>query len=140
MAEYTRYGIVMNTVDLRLTLNGETSEAALGQPTPFHFYDERALAITRLTPAHGPADGGTSVRVRLSDARLLVDLGGVRCRFGDAEVAGRLGESAILCATPPRMSCASSGQIDSSAVRVAVSINGRDFTTVDAAAPQFVFE
>ena len=119
-----------------MTLNGETSEEALGRPTPFVFYDERALAVSRVHPARGPATGGTFVYVYLTDDDVLVDLGGLRCRFGGVDVAGSIrdckkkrfcggGGGAVVCVAPPRRL----GSSQDEEVAVELSLNGQDFTS-----------
>lgn len=111
------YGAIFQPTALRLTLNGELSDAALGQPHQFLLYDERALRVQRVHPSRGPHAGGIYVYVYLSDDRLRVDLGGahrhgVRCRFGRREALGLLmqcgrrkrcgyGDGAIRCQVPP---------------------------------------
>ena len=88
-----------------------------------------ALAVQTIIPSWGPAEGGTEVSVHLTDPSMLIDLGGIRCRFVVGEtpltVFGRLRKDAIRCRSP-----ASAADGDAS---VQVSINGdEDFSVADA--------
>lgn len=64
----------------------------------FAFFDPSRVAIRALEPSGGPARGGTRVVVR---GRHLVDLGGLRCLFGDVVVpATAMDPDSLLCRAP----------------------------------------
>ena len=62
---------------------------------PYTYYAPPAFNTSRLHPLGGPIHGGTVLTVYLTDARLLVDLGGgahgVFCRFTHTRTVGVLG-------------------------------------------------
>ena len=139
---------MLNPATIRMSLNGETRDGALGPPTPFTFYDERALTIRHVHPPGGPSTGGTLLHIYIRDERILMDMGGeevhgILCRFGrDVIVRGNLtdchhdfrcggGRGAIECIAPPYRALAGTTE----QVSLAVSINGQDFSTVDEEYP-----
>ena len=67
----------------------------------FTYYDPDFLAVRRLTPAGGPTSGGSEVVVAMLDDRLLLDLGGLRCRFARPDSAGPVLPSSVTELTVP---------------------------------------
>ena len=53
-------------------------------------YDPDFLEIRSMLPVGGPLNGGTMVALTLLDNRLLLDLGGLSCRFCRAESCERV--------------------------------------------------
>ena len=69
-------------------------------PLQITYYDPQFFAVRGLTPVGGPLGGGTQLWVYLIDNRLLVDLGGLSCRFTFTPVDGHDAADAVHVRVP----------------------------------------
>ena len=86
----------LHPMPLELTFNGyDTVGTLTSSRVSYTYYAPPAFNTSRLHPLGGPIHGGTELTVYLTDARLLVDLGGdahgVFCRFTHTRTVGELG-------------------------------------------------
>ena len=129
---------------LELSLNGVDAQGEITTSSLLYsLYDEDWFRLHRIHPLGGPTGGNTLLHVYLIDNRLLLDLGGLACRFSlggstapvivpasvtdcqGARACG-VGWGAIACRAPNvAASHLKDGILD---VPVHVSLNGQEFS------------
>jgi hypothetical protein len=85
---------------VELTLNWQDAGHS-GQSANFTFYDDTSFRVQRVHPLGGPSSGGSLLYVYLYDDRMLLDLGGLRCKFtgpsaGTTSSTGLKNETSIV--------------------------------------------
>ena len=117
-----------------MTLGVSANGQQYAEAAQFTYHDETVLL--RLSPASGPAAGGTRVRVSGLGMRMGVEY---RCLFGESNVGAALGEGtssaqsldAVECVAPPQN--ATNATNATGAVVVAVSLNGQQYARNESA-------
>lgn len=137
--------VALQNLTVALRLGGV--ELALSNALSFSFYDPDFFAIRAISPFGGPSDGGTPVNVRLIDSRLLVNLGGLACRFSAAAplipfashqqaapitatvTASVLAMPRAIRCLAPRMPPQWSNTAGYAKAAIAITLNGFDFSS-----------
>ncbi|RHY06038.1 hypothetical protein DYB36_004569, partial [Aphanomyces astaci] len=102
---------------------------------PIYFTYVDPVQVVNVTPASGPVEGATAVRVLLVAPVLMPasDLS-IQCAFGNQSVPGFLvSPTVIQCVTPPSVS-------QQSNVSVAVTVNGQEFSLSSESATTFEYQ
>ncbi|KAF0747261.1 hypothetical protein AaE_007787, partial [Aphanomyces astaci] len=102
---------------------------------PIYFTYVEPVQVVNVTPASGPVEGATAVRVLLVEPVLMpASALSIQCAFGNQSVPGFLvSPTVIQCVTPPSVS-------QQSNVSVAVTVNGQEFSLSSESATTFEYQ